>query len=203
LKKIEKETKNRKSELERLRAAARELEEANRLTKEPKSMIQGENFIVHGGNFTSVRGDYHEHRNTTYVTKEPTMHSKYLKIFKDTVETELKRFFSSAKEDNKTPHPTSEEGINFDDDYYIYQTPTPINDFAPYSMNSDPSSSSMTQDGHISPTENQQPYPFGYMPVLIPGIVHYLPCWLPLWGGWIASWTTWVSPPSWVWPSFL
>jgi hypothetical protein len=45
-------------------------------------MIQGENITVHGGNFTSVRGDHHEHRNTTYVIKEPTMHSKYLKIFK-------------------------------------------------------------------------------------------------------------------------
>ena len=45
-------------------------------------MIQGENVTVHGGNFTNVGGDYHEHRNTTYVVKEPTMVSKYLKIFK-------------------------------------------------------------------------------------------------------------------------
>jgi hypothetical protein len=43
-------------------------------------MIQGENVTVHGGNFTSVGGDYHEH--TTYVVKEPTTASKCLKIFK-------------------------------------------------------------------------------------------------------------------------
>ena len=45
-------------------------------------MSQGENVTVHGGNFTSVGGDYHEHRNTTYVVKEPTTVSNHLKIFK-------------------------------------------------------------------------------------------------------------------------
>lgn len=60
----------------------------------------------------------------------------------------------------------------------------------------------MSQHAHISHTENQQSYPFGYIPVLFPGIVYYLPCWLPSWSGWIASWTAWVSPP-WVWPPFL
>ena len=76
----------------------------------------------------------------------------------------------------------------FDDGYCIYQTPTPrrINNFTPN-----------------SPSGNQNPYPFGYLPVLVPGIVHYSPCWLPSWGGWIASWFSWMSPPTWMWPSFL
>ena len=84
------------------------------------------------------------------------------------------------------PPPSASE---LEDDYCIYQTPTPTptrnNDFA-----------------HSS-SETQQPYPFGCAPVLVPGILHYVPCWFPSLGGWIASWTTWMSPPSWVWPSFL
>ena len=76
----------------------------------------------------------------------------------------------------------------FDDGHCIYQTPTPskINNFTPN-----------------SPPGNQHPYPFGYLPVLVPGIVHYSPCWLPSWGGWIASWISWISPPTWIWPSFV
>ena len=95
---------------------------------------------------------------------------------------------------NDPPQPTSV----FDDGYCIYQTPTPsrINDFTPNSG----TFSAMAQDGRNLPSGNQHPYPFGYW---VPGIVHYLPCWLPSWGGWIASWTSWISPPAWIWPSFL
>ena len=85
----------------------------------------------------------------------------------------------------------------FDDGYCIYQTPTPsrINDFTPNSR----TFSAMTQDDCNLPSGNQHPYPFGY---LVPGIIHYSPCWFPSWGGWIASWISWVSP-LWIWPSFL
>ena len=86
----------------------------------------------------------------------------------------------------------------FDDGYCIYQTPSQnrTNDFTPISR----TFSSMAQDGPTS--GNQHPYPFGYSPVIVPGIVHYFPCWLPSWGGWIASWISWISPP-WICPSFL
>ena len=96
---------------------------------------------------------------------------------------------------NDPPRPTSV----FDDGYCIYQTPSPskINDFAPNSR----TSSVMDQDGCNSPSRNQYPYPFGYLPVLVPGIVHYSPCWLSSWGGWIASWISWISPR--IWPLFL
>ena len=101
---------------------------------------------------------------------------------------------------NDPPQPTS----IFDDGYCIYQTPnTPsrINDFT---LNSG-TFSAMAQDGRNLPSGNQHPYPFGYLPVLVPGIVRYSPCWLPSWGGWIASWVSWISPdsPPWTWPSFL
>ena len=101
---------------------------------------------------------------------------------------------------NDPPQPTS----IFDDGYCIYQTPnTPsrINDFT---LNSG-TFSAMAQDGRNLPSGNQHPYPFGYLPVLVPGIVRYSPCWLPSWGGWIASWISWISPdsPPWTWPSFL
>ena len=93
---------------------------------------------------------------------------------------------------NDPPQPTSE----FDDGYCIYQTPTPsrINDFAG-------KFSAMARDGPNSPSGNQHPY--GYMPVLVPGTVSYVPCWLPSWGGCIASWISWLSPPTWIWPSFV
>ena len=77
----------------------------------------------------------------------------------------------------------------FDDGHCIYQTPTPISRINNFTPN--------------SPSGNQYPYPFGYLPVLVPGIVHYSPCWLPSWGGWIASWISWMSPPTWIWPSFV
>ena len=89
----------------------------------------------------------------------------------------------------------------FDDGYCIYQTPTPsrINDFTPNSR----TSSAIDQEGCNLSSGNQYPYPFGYLPVLVPGIVHYSPCWLPSWCGWIASWISWISPPTWIWPSFV
>ena len=95
---------------------------------------------------------------------------------------------------NDPPQPTSV----FDDGYCIYQTPTParINSFTPSSR----TFSAMAQDGWNLSSGNQHPYTFGYW---VPGIVHYLPCWLPSWGGWIASWTSWISPPAWIWPSFV
>ena len=95
---------------------------------------------------------------------------------------------------NDPPQPTSVS----DDGYCIYQTPTPnrIYDFTG-------NFSAMAQDGRNSPSGNQHPYPYGYMPVLAPGIVSYIPCWLPSWGGWIASWISWLSPPTWIWPSFV
>ena len=82
---------------------------------------------------------------------------------------------------NDPPQPTSV----FDDGYCIHETTTPsrINDFTPNSR----TFSAMAQDGHNLPSGNQHPYPFGYMPVLVPGIVHYFPCWLPSRGGWIAA----------------
>ena len=96
---------------------------------------------------------------------------------------------------NDPPRPTSV----FDDGYCIHQTPTPskINDFAPNSR----TSSVMDQAGCNSPSGNQYPYPFGYLPVLVAGIVHYSPYWLSSWGGWIASWISWIS--SWMWSSFF
>ena len=82
----------------------------------------------------------------------------------------------------------------FDDGYCIYQTPT----------SNSKTSSAMDQDGCKLSSGNQYPYPFGYSPVLVPGTVHYSPCWLPSsWGGWIASWISWISPPTWIWPSFV
>jgi hypothetical protein len=95
---------------------------------------------------------------------------------------------------NDPPQPTSV----FDDGYCIYQTPTPsrINDFTPNSR----TFSAVDRDGRSLSSGNQHPYPFGYW---VPGIVHYLPCWLPSWCGWISSWTSWISPPAWIWASFL
>jgi hypothetical protein len=92
----------------------------------------------------------------------------------------------------------------FEDGYCIYQTPIPsrTNDFTSDSR----TSSSRGQDGRNLPSGNQHHpyYPFGYMPVWVPGIVQYSPCWLPSWGGWIASWISWISPPYICqWPSFL
>ena len=97
---------------------------------------------------------------------------------------------------NDPPQPTSV----FDDGYCIYQTPTPsrIKDFTPNSR----TFSTMAQDGRNLPSGDQHSYPlipFGYW---VPGIVHYLPCWLPSWGGWISSWISWISPPAWMWASF-
>ena len=82
----------------------------------------------------------------------------------------------------------------FDDGYCIYQTPTPsgINDFTPNSR----TSSAMDQDGCNLSSGNQYP-------ILVPGTVHYSPCWLPSFGGWIASWISWIFPPTWIWPSFV
>ena len=95
---------------------------------------------------------------------------------------------------NDPPQPTSV----FDDGYCIYQTPTPsrINDFTPNSR----TFSAVDRDGRSLSSGNQHPYPFGYW---VPGIVHYLPCWLRSWCGWISSWTSWISPPAWIWASFL
>lgn len=88
----------------------------------------------------------------------------------------------------------------FDDGYCIYQTPIPSN-FTPNSR----TFSAMAQDGRNLPSENQYPHPFSYKPVLVPGtIINYFPCWLPSWGGWVASWVSWLSL-GWIcqWPSFL
>ena len=99
---------------------------------------------------------------------------------------------------NNPPQPNTSV---FDDGYCIYQTPTPSN-FTPNSRTSSFSAIAQDASGGNLPSGNQ--YPFGYMPVLVPGTVNYFPCWLPSWGGWIASWISWLSPP-WIcqWPSFL
>ena len=68
---------------------------------------------------------------------------------------------------NDPPQPKSSV---FDDGYCIYQTPTP---------NSRTFSAAIAQDGRNLPSRNQHPYPFGYVPVLVPGIVNYIPCWIP------------------------
>ena len=110
--------------------------------------------------------------------------------FNDVIETH----FNSLNDPPPTPV--------FDDGYCIYQTPTlpsRINDFTPNSR----TSSVMDQNGYNFSSGNQHSDPFGYLPVLVPGIVHYSPCWLPSWGGWIASWISWMSPPTWIWPSFV
>jgi hypothetical protein len=100
---------------------------------------------------------------------------------------------------NDPPQPTSV----FDNGFCIYQTPTPSRIYYDFTPNSG-TFSAMAQDasGRNSPSGNQHPYPFGFVPVLVPGVVHYFPYWLPSWGGWIASWISWISPP-WIWPSFL
>ena len=102
---------------------------------------------------------------------------------------------------NSLNDPPQPDTSVFDDGYCIYQTPTPSN-FTPNSR----TFPTIAEDGRNLPSGNQYPYPFGYtgMPVLVPGTVNYLPCWLPSWGGWIASWISWLSPP-WIcqWPSFL
>ena len=94
------------------------------------------------------------------------------------------------------PQPTSA----FYDEYHFYQTPAPsrTNVFTPNSW----TFWDMDQDGPNSPSGNQLPYPFSHLPVLVPGIVHYFPSWFPSWGGRIASWISWISPP-WMWPSFI
>ena len=88
----------------------------------------------------------------------------------------------------------------FFDEYHFYQTLTPsrTNDFTPNSW----TYWDMDQDGPNSPSGNQLPYPFSHLSVLVPGVVHYFPSWLPSWGGRIASWISWISPPS-KWPSFI
>ena len=63
----------------------------------------------------------------------------------------------------------------FDDGYCIYQTPSPsrTNDSTPNSRNF----SAMAQNGRSLPLGNQLPYPFGYSPIMVPGIAHFFPCW--------------------------
>ena len=42
-------------------------------------MMQGKKITVHGGSFTNVGGDYHEHKNTTYVIEESATRPKHFK----------------------------------------------------------------------------------------------------------------------------
>jgi len=73
------------------------------------------------------------------------------------------------------PPPGSESGTNVDEEYYIYQTPMPVNK-----------------------------RPLVFIPGIVQYLPcwSWLPSWGG-WGSWIASWTaTWVTPPHWM-PSLL
>ena len=47
--------------------------------RKSKSMIQGKEITISGGNLTNVEGDYHEHNNT-YVIEEALTYRGYLDI---------------------------------------------------------------------------------------------------------------------------
>jgi len=166
-----------------------------------KSMFQGKEILISGGKLTHVGGDYHEHITIYVIDEAPT----YLKTLQDKVQK--LETISSPKEDSsrQTMHSPSRvesdtsssnhsHGITeihfnslndppqttsvFDDGYCIYDSET----FTPSMINDSRTFSAMAQDDRNLPSGNQHSYPFVYMPFLVPGIVHYLPYWLPSWG---------------------